>query len=1657
MALGLVLTGQLMIAPSAHAATTLTVGTVVDTDPATGSCSNADIIVAPPPLSLREATCLANNIGGEVSISVPAGTYALSYGELPAGVEPGQDLTYTGSGSASTIVDAQGLSRVFNLDRDILGGVDVTLTGLTVTGGADSEFGGAGIIGGSNYAALADSLTLDGVVISGNAANATDPNATNKPGGGLQFFGGTLTIRNSTISGNSSRSSAGAGIAYLSNGAAGPEGLTITGSVVSGNTMTNTSGGLANGGAVWIDGPAPATITGSRFVGNTVTASSGPAVGAAIRSERTALTVTGSTFTGNTVSGGTGTPTGGAIAVTSGSAEVHFNRFTGNAAASGSALGVQGVAAVDAADNWWGCNGGPGASGCDDTAGSPAVPSYLVLSATADPSAVVGAAATSTITGRFTTNSAGTAIAPADLDAFTALPVTFSDPAGPATVGGSAGAKTAPVTAGQAQVGFQANGSTGVSPVSVTFDNATVTTSVTVTQPPQITSSSSADFPVGTPASFTIQATGSPTPAITTASTLPAGITLTDNGNGTATLSGTAAPGSGGTYDLVLTAANGVNPAASQNFTLAVGQPPAFTSAATASFLAGASAGFTVTTSGVPAVTSIELTSGTLPAGLTFTGTGPTATISGTPAAGTGGTYAVVLTASNGGPTEAVQTVTVRVDETPAVTTDPADQTVNPGAPVSFVAAADGAPTPTVRWQRSTDSATFTDIAGATATTYTITATGADSGDAFRAVFTNTAGSATTTAATLTVGEQPTISSPNATTFTVGTAGTFIVTTDGFPDATLGVDPADALPAWLTFTDEGDGTGTLSGTPPVGAGGLYTFGLVAQNGFDPSDSQAVHRDGERAAHHQQRRRRHVRGGCRRVIHGDRLRWRAVGPDLHHDGRRPSPGLTLTDNGDGTASFAGTPTTGGVYPFTLTATNGVGPAPTQTFTATVTAVPVITSADLATFAVGSAGSFTVTTSAGTPPTTTLTRAGELPTGVTFADNGNGTGTLAGIPAEGAGGSYVLTLAATSSAGSSSQIFTLTVGELPAVTSADNATFTVGTPGTFAIETEAGYPTSTTLTVVVSDSGDPLPDWLILTDNTDGTATLTGTPPLGSGGSLVLTITATNTTGPAAQTFTLTLEEAPRISSAEATTFTAGTAGSFTVTTTAGTPPTTTLTLSGDRPTGVTFTDNGNGTGTLTGTPGSGTGGTYPLVITASNTAGSTEQTFTLTVREAPRITSAANATFALRVAGTFTVTTAAGFPTALTLRSTGALPAGLTLTDNGNGTATLSGTPTTGGISTVTVTAGNGVDPDATQALRVTVTAAPVITSTATTTFTAGTPGSFTVTTTAGTPPTTTLTLSGDRPTGVTFTDNGNGTGTLTGTPTAAGVYPLTLSASNGVTTDATQAFTLTVEEPPTITSADTATFIAGVASTFTVTAAAGLPADTTLSVSGDLPAGVTFVVEQPAAGSGATAFLSGSAASVGSYPLTLTATNGVRPDAVQDFVLVVADAVAVPLPADPPDLGGPLGGVPATVQGGQLLTISGDGCAAGAPVTVGTYPPSATLATTTADSAGAFGALVTVPAATGDLEIVASCIGVAGVDRFVGTTTTVTVVPPVPDTPVPGTVPTPYLPAADRPDRTLSYTGSPTGQIVTTALALLVMGGFLLTLTARRRRGAAGD
>src|SRR5205823_6441015 len=77
-------------------------------------------------------------------------------------------------------------------------------------------------------------------------------------------------------------------------------------------------------------------------------------------------------------------------------------------------------------------------------------------------------------------------------------------------------------------------------------------------------------FTAGQNGSFTVTATGTPTPSLSETGALPAGVTLTDNGNGTATLGGTPALVSTATdYHFTITATSPAG-TANQSFTLTV-------------------------------------------------------------------------------------------------------------------------------------------------------------------------------------------------------------------------------------------------------------------------------------------------------------------------------------------------------------------------------------------------------------------------------------------------------------------------------------------------------------------------------------------------------------------------------------------------------------------------------------------------------------------------------------------------------------------------------------------------------------------------------------------------------------------------------------------------------------------------------------------------------------------------------------------------------------------------------------------------------------------------------------------------------------------------------------------------------------------------------
>jgi uncharacterized delta-60 repeat protein len=285
-------------------------------------------------------------------------------------------------------------------------------------------------------------------------------------------------------------------------------------------------------------------------------------------------------------------------------------------------------------------------------------------------------------------------------------------------------------------------GSVTTSPVTLTVETA----------PSITTNPSSVTAQAGAQASFTAAATGNPAPTVQWQVSSDGGTTWSPiSGATNPTLSFTAAAGDNGDqYEAVFT--NSVGTVTTAAATLTVESAPAILSNPTdQQVIAGASATFTATASGNPGPTvqwQVSTNGGTTWSPVPGA-TSDTLTIS-TTSSDNGNEYEAVFTNSVGTATSGV--AVLMVETGPQVTTNPANVKASKGATVSFSAAASGTPTPTVQWYVSTNKgASFSPITGATSTKLSFTAATTENGYEYEAVFTNGAGTATTTPATLTV------------------------------------------------------------------------------------------------------------------------------------------------------------------------------------------------------------------------------------------------------------------------------------------------------------------------------------------------------------------------------------------------------------------------------------------------------------------------------------------------------------------------------------------------------------------------------------------------------------------------------------------------------------------------------------------------------------------------------------------------------------------------------------------------------------------------------------------------------------------------------------------------------------------------------------------
>ena len=310
--------------------------------------------------------------------------------------------------------------------------------------------------------------------------------------------------------------------------------------------------------------------------------------------------------------------------------------------------------------------------------------------------------------------------------------------------------------------------------------NHTIRRSGSVSAPQITTQPAAAAAAVGGNATFTVVATGAPTPSYYQWMRQPAGTTgfatltadATYGGVTTATLTvtGVTAAMNGDQFQVVVS--NLISPNATSNaVTLTVATPPVFTSAASASFQATNAGSFTFAASGTPAP---AFTATGLPPWATLNAT--TGVLSGTPPDTTGSPFTITVTASNGIPTNQTFTLTVQPAVLPpTITNHPSSVTVDQGQPVTFSVAASGTAPFTYQWNRNT-----APISGATGANLSFSSAQAANAGSYTATVTNAAGSTTSTAATLTVNTVPVIvAQPRTQTALAGTSVSLAVTASG--------------------------------------------------------------------------------------------------------------------------------------------------------------------------------------------------------------------------------------------------------------------------------------------------------------------------------------------------------------------------------------------------------------------------------------------------------------------------------------------------------------------------------------------------------------------------------------------------------------------------------------------------------------------------------------------------------------------------------------------------------------------------------------------------------------------------------------------------------------------------------------------------------------
>ena len=304
---------------------------------------------------------------------------------------------------------------------------------------------------------------------------------------------------------------------------------------------------------------------------------------------------------------------------------------------------------------------------------------------------------------------------------------------------------------------------------SVTSSAATLTVNV----PPSITTQ---------PASQTVTAGQTATFSVTATGTAPLSYQWQKNGTAISgatsssyTTPATTSSDNGALFTVVVT--NSVGSVTSSAATLTVNVPPSITTQpASQTVTAGQTATFSVTATGTAPLSYQWQKNGTAISGATSSSYTTPATTS----SDNGALFTVVVSNSAGSVTSSAATLTVNpAPVAPSITTQPASQTVTAGQTATFSVTATGTAPLSYQWQKNGAA-----ISGATSSSYTTPATtSSDNGALFAVIVTNSVGTVTSSAATLTVNPAPVAPSittqPASQTVTAGQTATFSVTATG--------------------------------------------------------------------------------------------------------------------------------------------------------------------------------------------------------------------------------------------------------------------------------------------------------------------------------------------------------------------------------------------------------------------------------------------------------------------------------------------------------------------------------------------------------------------------------------------------------------------------------------------------------------------------------------------------------------------------------------------------------------------------------------------------------------------------------------------------------------------------------------------------------------